>query len=103
MPTNLSYRHAEEGYSADLVRDNRTSYSAAIRDAGGTAGDDVGRGSRTNSLVGVVGILGRGFIGTDYSGVEFLKPAPAITAYLTYSPTRTHSRTGVFINLLPAR
>ena len=43
------------------------------------------RGSRTNSLVGVVGILGRGFIGTDYSSVEFLKPAPAVTADLTYS------------------
>ena len=79
MPTNPSYRHAEEEYSSDVVRDNRTSYSAAVGDAGGTAGDDVGGGSRTNSLVGVVGLLGRGFIGTDYSGVEFLKPAPALT------------------------
>ena len=45
----------------------------------------MGRGSRTNSLVGVVGILGWGSIGTDYSSVEFLKPAPALTADLTYS------------------
>ena len=47
----------------------------------------MGRGSRTNSLVGVVGILGWGSIGTDYSSVEFLKPAPALTAELAYSLT----------------
>ena len=47
----------------------------------------MGRGSSTNSLVGVVGILGRGFIGTDHSSLEFLKPAPALTADLAYSLT----------------
>jgi hypothetical protein len=54
----------------------------------------VGGGSRTNSLVGVVGILGRGFIGTDYGSVEFLKPAPALTADLTYSLTEAKGRAG---------
>ncbi len=82
MPASPSYKHAEEGYSTDVVRDNTASQSAIARDAGGTAGDDVGRGSRTNSLVGVVGILGRGFIGTYCSSVAFLKQAPALTAAL---------------------
>ena len=75
MPASPSYKHAEEGDSTDVVRDNTASKSAAVGDTGVTAGDDVGRGSRTNSLVGVVGILGRGSVGTDYSNVEFLKPA----------------------------
>jgi hypothetical protein len=94
MPTNPSYRHAEEGYSADVVRDNRTSYSAAVRDASSTARDDVGRGSRTKGFVGVVGILGRGFIGPDYSSVEFLKPAPPLTADLAYSLTEAMGGAG---------
>ena len=54
----------------------------------------MGRGSRTNSLVGVVGILGRGFIGTDHSSVEFLKPAPALTADLAYSLTEAKGGSG---------
>ena len=55
----------------------------------------MGRGSRTSSLVGVVGILGRGFIGTDYSSVEFLKPTPALTADLiTYSLTEAKGGVG---------
>jgi hypothetical protein len=54
----------------------------------------VGRGSRTNSLMGIVGILGRGFIGTDYSSVEFLKPAPAVAADLTYSLTEAKGGAG---------
>ena len=94
MPTNPSYRHAEDGYSAEVVRDTRTSYSAAVKDTGGTAGDDVGRGSGTNNLVGVVGILGRGFISTDHSSVEFLKPAPALTADLAYSLTEAKGGAG---------
>ena len=94
MPASPSYTYAEEGHSTDVVRGNTASYSAAVRDAGGTAGDDVGRGSRTNSLVGVVGILGRGFIGTDYSSVEFLRPAPALTADLTYSLTEAKGGAG---------
>ncbi len=85
-----SYKHAEEGHSTVVVRDTTASQGAAAGDAGGTAGDDVGRGSRTNSLVGVVGILGRGFIGTDYSSVEFLKPAPAflLTLYTVWRRRR---------------
>ncbi len=54
----------------------------------------MGRGSRTNSLVGVVGILGRGFIGTDYSSVEFLKPAPDLTVDLAYSLTEAKGGAG---------
>jgi hypothetical protein len=54
----------------------------------------VGRGSRANSLVGVVGILGRGSIGPDYSSVEFLKPAPALTADLTYTLTEAKGGAG---------
>ena len=82
MPTGPNYEYAEEGHLTAFVRDSTASYSAAVRDAGGTAGDDVGRGSRTNSLMGIVGILGRGFIGTDCSSVAFLKQAPALTAAL---------------------
>ncbi len=94
MPASPSYRYAEEGHSTDGVRDNRASYSAAVRDAGGTAGDDVGGGSHTNSLVGVVGILGRGSIGTDYCSVEFLKPAPDLTADFAYNLTEAKGGAG---------
>src|SRR3712207_1220638 len=94
MPTNLSYGHAEKRHSAHVAQDNSTSYSAAVRDAGSTAGDDVGRGSRTNNLVVIVGILGRGFIGTDYSSVEFLKPAPALSADPTHSLTEAKGGAG---------
>ncbi len=90
-----SYKYAEEGHSGDVVRDNRATYDAAVGDAGGTPGDDVGRGSRTNSFVGIVGILDRGFIGTDRSGVVFLRPAPALAADLTHSPTEAKGRCGV--------
>ena len=87
MPASPSYKHEEEGHPTDVVRNNKASQGAAAGDAGGTAGDDVGGGSRTNSLVGIVGILGRSSIGTDHSSVEFLKSPPALTADLTYTST----------------
>ena len=40
-----SYKHAEQGHSTDVVRDNTAIYSATVRDAGGTAGHDMGRGA----------------------------------------------------------
>ncbi len=80
---DLSYEYADEVLTAS-VQDNTASYSAAARDAGSAAANDVGRWSGASSLVCANGILGRGFAGTDCS-VGFLKQGPALTADLTYS------------------
>jgi hypothetical protein len=80
---DLTYEYADEVPTA-YIQDNTASYSVAARDAGGAAGDGVGRGSGASSLVCGIGILGGGFAGTDCS-VGFLKQGPALTADLTYS------------------
>jgi uncharacterized protein YcfJ len=81
MPTGPSYEHAEEVHLTAFVRDNTASYSEAARDAGGTAGDDVGRRGGASSLVCAIGILGGGFAGTDCS-LGFLRQGSALTADL---------------------
>ena len=84
MPSGPNYEYAEEVHLTAFVRDNTASYSEAARDAGGAAGDGVGRGSGASSLVCAIGIVGGGFDGTDRS-VGFLKRGSALTADLTCS------------------
>ena len=75
---SLSCKYAEEVHPTAFVRDNTASYSAAARDAGSTAGNDVGRWRGASSFVYVTRILGRSFPGTGCS-VGFLKQAPTLT------------------------
>jgi hypothetical protein len=75
---SLSCKYAEEVHPTAFVRDNTASYSAAAKDAGSTAGNDVGRWRGASSFVYVTRILGRSFPGKGCS-VGFLRQAPALS------------------------